>query len=147
MPAVGYGRRRFTTSTERTTTMEDISMEEQLKTYVAEINGEAIIAFRAEDDDDAYAIVNEENGGLQLGLSGFSGMLRADGRVLWDGEAEIKARPATEAEHERWRAARDAEIGNAHDGKQIDLSAGDSLDDFNLYLLPVTSVDEDEEAA
>jgi hypothetical protein len=35
-----------------------------MKTYVAEINGEAIIAFRAKGDGEAYDIVNE----LQLGL-------------------------------------------------------------------------------
>jgi hypothetical protein len=63
-----------------------------MKTYVAEIGGQAIIAFRAEDDDEAFDIVNEENGGLQLGLNGYVGLLRADGKVLWDGESEITAR-------------------------------------------------------
>jgi hypothetical protein len=73
---------------------------ETIKTYVAEINGEAIIAFRAEDDDHANAIVNDEDGGLRSGHNGLSGLLRADGSVLWDGETEIKARRATDAEHD-----------------------------------------------
>ena len=50
-----------------------------MKTYVAEINGEALIAFRAEGDNDACHIVNETNGDLQLGLNGFFGVVRIDG--------------------------------------------------------------------
>jgi hypothetical protein len=50
-----------------------------MRTYVAEIDGEALIAFRAEGDNDAYYIVNETNGNLQLGLNGFSGVVRVDG--------------------------------------------------------------------
>ncbi len=123
----------------------DIQMEvntEGKQTYVAEINGEAVLAFRAEDDDDAYCQVNEENGDVQLGLNGFVGVLRADGGVLWDGETEIIARPATEAEHQQWLRVRDAEIGSAYEGKQIDPSMGDDLDDFNVYLIPIKPVDE-----
>jgi hypothetical protein len=39
-----------------------------MNTYVAEVNGEAIVAFRAEDDDAAFGIVSDENAGSQLGL-------------------------------------------------------------------------------
>jgi hypothetical protein len=115
-----------------------------METYVAEINGEAVMAFRAEDDDHAYDIVNEKDGGLQLGLNGHSGLLRADGNVLWDEKTEIKARRATEAEHQEWLEARDAETG---EGKQIDPSMDDDPDDFNVYLIPVMSEDEGEEEA
>jgi hypothetical protein len=104
---------------------------ETMKTYVAEINGEAIIAFRAESDDHASAMVNEKDGGLQLGLNGFSGLRRADGSVLWNGETEIKARRATDAEHERLCKARDAE-------------ADGDADNFSIYLVPVKSIDEAE---
>ena len=69
-----------------------------MRTYVVEINGEALIAFRAEGDNDAHHIVNETNGDLQLGLNGFSGVLRPDGNPLWDGETEIKVRLATDDE-------------------------------------------------
>jgi hypothetical protein len=43
-----------------------------MRTYVAEINGEALIVFRAEGDNEAHDIVNEKNANLQLGLNGFS---------------------------------------------------------------------------
>jgi len=36
------------------------------RTYVAEINGEALIAFRAKGDDEAHDIINEKNGDLHL---------------------------------------------------------------------------------
>jgi hypothetical protein len=105
-----------------------------MRTYVAEIDGEAIMAFRAEGDDEAYDIVNEENGGLQLGLNGYSGLLRTNGRPLWDEQSEIKARPATDDEHKRWvNAPRDSE------------EAGDDPDDFNVYLIPTIPGDKDED--
>jgi hypothetical protein len=71
-----------------------------MRTYVAEINGEALIAFRAKGDNEAYDIVNENNGDLQLGLNGFSEVVRPDRSPLWNGETEIKARPATDDAHE-----------------------------------------------
>ena len=114
-----------------------------MRTYVAEINGEALIAFRAKGDNEAYGIVNEKNGDLQLGLNGFSGVVRPDGSPLWNGETEIKARPATDDEHETWREALDAETG---EGKQIDPSMGGNRDALNVYLVPTSAVEgEDEE--
>jgi len=110
-----------------------------MRTYVAEIDGEALIAFRAESDNDAYHIVNETNGDLQLGLNGFSGVVRVDGNPLWDGETEIKVRPATEGEDKIWLDARDAEFG---EGKQIDRSTGDDPDALNVYLIPTFAVDD-----
>lgn len=117
----------------------------EMKTYVAVIDGEAIMAFRAEDDDHAYDLAYEDDGGLQLGLNGFSGLLRADGRVLWDEVSEITVRRATKEEHARWIAGRDAETGSSYDGKQIDPAMGDDPDDINVYLIPVTSVDDEDE--
>jgi hypothetical protein len=38
-----------------------------MKIYVVEINGEAIVAFRAEDDDAAFGIVNEEKRRFAIG--------------------------------------------------------------------------------
>jgi hypothetical protein len=118
--------------------MED---EGRMKTYVAEINGEAIIAFRAEDDDDAYAIVNEEDGGLQAGLNGFSGLVREDGLPLWGEQSEIKSRRATDEEHQRW-----LKVSNA--SKLMVRKMGDDPDDLSVYLIPTRPVeDEDEDAA
>ncbi len=34
-----------------------------MRTYVAEINGEALIAFRAKGDNEAYDIINEKKAG------------------------------------------------------------------------------------
>jgi hypothetical protein len=70
-----------------------------MRTYVAEINGEALIAFRAKCDNEAYDIINEKNGDLQRGLNGFNGVVRPHGGRLWDGETEIKVRPASDDEH------------------------------------------------
>ena len=65
-----------------------------MELYVAEIGGEAILAFRAEDDDEAYESVHDEL---------FWGLLRADGKtVLWDGESEISVRRASADEYDRW---------------------------------------------
>jgi hypothetical protein len=120
---------------------------ETMKTYVAEINGEAVMAFRAMDDDDAHDMASDEDGDLQQSLNEFSGMVREDGSPLWDGKSEIKVRPATEAEDEDWRTARDAEIENADEGEQIDSETEGDLNDFNVYLIPVKSVDDEEEDA
>jgi hypothetical protein len=113
-----------------------------MNTYVVEINGEAIVAFRAEDDDAAFGIVNDENGGLQLSLYD---VLRADGKPLWDGESTISSRPATAAEHDEWLKVRNAEIGAAADGKQIDSETCHGPDDLNVYLVPVIDPDDDDE--
>src|SRR5229473_153767 len=94
-----------------------------MKIYVAEINGEAIMAFRAEDDVGALAFVNEENGAFQLGLSD---VVRTDGKPLWDRESTISPRLATAAEHDQWLKALNA-------------------DDLNVYLIPVVDLDEDDD--
>jgi hypothetical protein len=85
-----------------------------MRTHVAEINGEALIAFRAKGDDEAHDIINEKNGDLQLGLNGFNEMVRPYGSPLWEGETEIKVRPATDDERETWREVLDAEAGEAN---------------------------------
>jgi hypothetical protein len=117
---------------------------ETMKTYVAEINSEAVMAFRAADDDDANDMVSDEDGELQESLNEDSGVVRADGSPLWDGKSEIIARPATEAEDENWRKARDAEIGNAGEGEPVESEIEDEFDDFSVYLIPVKSADDEE---
>jgi hypothetical protein len=117
-----------------------------MKTYVAEVNGEAVMAFRAMDDEDAHDMVSDEDGDLQQSLNESSGLVREDGSPLWDGKSEIIARPATEAEDESWREARDAEIGEADEGEPIDSEIEDDFDDFNVYLIPVKPTDDEEGA-
>jgi hypothetical protein len=117
---------------------------ETMKTYVAEINGEAVMAFRALDDDDAHDLVSDEDGDLQQSLNEASGVVREDGSPLWDGKSQITARPATETEDETWREARDAEIGNADEGEPAESEIEDDFDDFNVYLIPVKATDDEE---
>jgi hypothetical protein len=117
---------------------------ETMKTYIAEINGEAVVAFRAMDNDDAHDMVSDEDGDLQQSLNESCGIVRADGSPLWDGKSEIIARPATQAEDESWRKARDAEIESADDGEPIDSELEDDFDDFTVYLISVKSVGDDE---
>jgi hypothetical protein len=117
---------------------------ETMKTYVAEINGEAVMAFRAVDDDDAHDIVSDEDGDVQQSLNEESGVVRADGSPLWDGKSKIIARPATEAEDQSWREARDAEIENADEGEPIDAELEEDFDDFGVYLIPVKAADDEE---
>ncbi len=118
---------------------------EVLKTYVAVINGEAVMAFRALDDEDAHDMVSDEDGDVRQSLEESSGIVREDGSPLWDGKSEIIARPATEAENEIWREARDAEIAEADEGEPLDSEIEDDFDDFNVYLIAVKSTDEEEE--
>ena len=70
-------------------------------------------------------------------------MVRPHGGPLWDGETEIKVRPATDDELETWREALDAET---EEGKQIDPSMGGDRDALNVYLIATSAVEgEDEE--
>jgi hypothetical protein len=102
-----------------------------------EINGEAVVAFRASDQEDARAKTNDEDGDLQQRLNDSSGFVRADGSTLWDGRSEISVRPATEAEDESWRKARDNEIRDAEQGEPIE----NDPDDFSTYLISVKAVE------
>jgi hypothetical protein len=117
---------------------------EAMKTYVAEINGEAVIAFRAIDEDEANDMITDADGDVLQSLDESSGIVRADGSPLWDGKSEIIARPATNAEDESWRKARDAEIASADEGEPINSEIEDDFDDFNVYLIPVKSTDDQE---
>lgn len=118
---------------------------ETMKTYVVEINGEAIMAFRALDDEDAHDLASDEEGELRQSLNESSGVIREDGSPLWDGKSEIKVRPATESEDEDWRTARDAEMEDADEEDElIDSELEDDFDDFSVYLIPVKLAYEEE---
>ena len=60
-----------------------------MNTYVAIINGKAVLAFRAEDDDEARAIIEDEGGSMRSDLRALAGM---DGKSLWDGKSAIEVR-------------------------------------------------------
>jgi len=99
-----------------------------MNTYVAIINGKAVLAFRAEDDDEARAIIEDEGGSMRSDLRALAGM---DGKSLWDGKAAIAVREATAAQHAEWKQSRDQAI---RDG-EIDLDARNNPDEWNVYLI------------
>jgi hypothetical protein len=102
-----------------------------MKTYVAEVDGEAILVFRAVDEEAARNILYEENGGFQLVARGYSGLLRADGRPLWDGRSSVRHRAASPQEHAQWVIVRDSRTEST-----------DDPNDWVVYLVPVVSIDE-----
>ena len=103
-----------------------------MNTYVAIINGKAVLAFRAEDDDEARAIIEDEGGSMRSDLRALAGM---DGKSLWDGESAIEVREATAAQHAEWKQSRDQAI---RDG-EIDLDARNNPDEWNVYLISAPS--------
>lgn len=85
--------------------------------YVAEINGEALIAFRADDDEEARAMAADNEGDLRVALLE---VVRVDGTPLWDGTSTVEIRVAKDSERAQWEAEAD----------------GDS-DEFEVFLIPV----------
>ena len=101
-----------------------------MKTYVACIGGEAVLAFRAEDDDEARAMIDDQEGGIRSDLKALVG---ADGKPLWDGKSAIQTRQATAAEHAEWEQSRDQAISD----EEINLDTGDDPDEWSVYLTSV----------
>jgi hypothetical protein len=66
-------------------------MEFTMKIYVARIGEKAVLAFRAEDDDQARAIIDNDEGSMRSDLKVLVG---TDGKPLWDGKSAIEAREA-----------------------------------------------------
>jgi hypothetical protein len=91
-----------------------------MKTYAARIGGKAVLAFRAEDDDEARAIIDDEEGSMRSDLKVLVGM---DGRPLWDGESAVEVREATVAQHAEWKQSRDQAISDG----EIDLDGSRNL--------------------
>ena len=69
-----------------------------MKTYVAEIDGRAVLAFRAENEREADAWLKSSEAVLD-----YLAVLENEGRPLWDGESEISVRYASNAETALWR--------------------------------------------
>jgi hypothetical protein len=103
-------------------------MEFSMKTYVATIGGNAVLAFRAEDDDQALAIIDDPEGSMRSDLHALVG---TNGKPLWDGKSTIQAREATPAQHTEWEQSRDQAISDG----EIDLDAGNDPDEWNVYLI------------
>jgi hypothetical protein len=108
-----------------------------MRTYIVEIDGEAVMAFRAEDYAEARTRVHgeeSEQGGIKTVLLEYD---RDDGRPLWNGISKITARVANESEAQQWEKARGTATGLAHEGYLIDLQNGEDPDDFNAFLIPI----------
>ena len=61
-------------------------------TYVAIIGRKAALTFRAVDDDQAHAMIDDQEGSVQSDLKVLVDM---DGKPLWDGKSAIQVREAT----------------------------------------------------
>jgi hypothetical protein len=110
-------------------------MEELKRTFVAVIHGEAVMAFRADDEDEAHDLVHgeeSEQGGIKTVLMEYD---RANGSVIWDGHSEIAVRLATDSEHMRWQQSSDA----------TDPDDRDDPDDRNVFLIPISDPSDDED--
>ncbi len=73
-----------------------------MQTYVAEIDGRAIFAFRADDVACAQAWLD-----IHAVMRHALETVRSDGRPIWNGRALITARDATLAEATMWQRLRD----------------------------------------
>jgi hypothetical protein len=99
-----------------------------MKAYVARIAGKAVLAFRAEDDDQAREMINNHEGDVRSDLHV---LVDTDGKPLWDGTSVIDVREATVAQNSEWEQSRDQAISDG----EIDLDAGDNPDEWNVYLM------------
>ena len=98
-----------------------------MKTYVACIGEEAVLAFRAENDDDAHSMIDDEEGSIRSDLTVLVG---TDENALWDGKSSLQLREATAAQHAEWEQSRDQAISD----ERLDLDAGDDPDQWSVYL-------------
>ncbi|MBV9828023.1 MAG: hypothetical protein JO001_20510 [Alphaproteobacteria bacterium] len=91
--------------------------------FVAEIDGCAVAAFYAEDNEEACDFIQDET------FRGDLMVLENEGHPLWNGESQIQHREALNEERAAWDAARTEAI---RDGK---ISASEN--DFFIFLVPV----------
>ncbi|HEY7301984.1 MAG TPA: hypothetical protein VH684_29175 [Xanthobacteraceae bacterium] len=99
-----------------------------MQTYVATIGGKAVLAFRAEDDEQARDVVDGDSLRSDLRV-----LTTEEGKPLWDGRSAIGLREASRAEHDEWEKSRDEAI---RDG-EIDLDAGHDPNDWDIYFIEI----------
>jgi hypothetical protein len=98
-----------------------------METYVAFVGEQAVLAFRAEDDDQAHAMIEDKEGTIRSDLKVLVGR---EEKPLWDGKSAIRVREATAAQHAEWEQSRNQAISD----EEIDLDAGDDPDEWSVYL-------------
>jgi hypothetical protein len=96
--------------------------------FVLEIKGAAILAFDADDMDDASAYA--ETAGEREDLT----ELTSNGAPLWNGKDEITVRAATDAEADMFEEQRKADW---EDEPHAD------AEDFEVFLVPLDEPEED----
>jgi len=101
-----------------------------MKTYVACIDEEAVLAFRADNDDEAQAMIDDKEGSIRSDLKVLVGR---DEKPLSDGKSAIQVREATAAQHAEWEQSRDQAISD----EEIDLDAADDPDEWSVYLTSI----------
>jgi hypothetical protein len=96
--------------------------------FVLEIKGTAVLAFDADNMDDAraYAASTEEHEDLTE--------LRSNGAPLWNGKDAIGMRPATDAE---------ADLFEEQRGEDWEEEVHADREDFIVYLVPLDDPEED----
>src|SRR5436190_23919479 len=99
-----------------------------MNTYVIIVGEQAVLAFRAEDDDQAREMIDDHEGNV---LSDLKTLVGTDGKPLWDGKTAIHVREASAAQHAEWEQSRDEAMGDG----EIDLNAGDNPDEWTVYLI------------
>jgi hypothetical protein len=95
-----------------------------MQTYVAEVAGRAVIAFRAKDEIEAQKWIDTEED-VRSDLA----VLENEGRPLWDGETAIVVRAATFAEKAAW-TRKSVELSE----EEGDYNPNDTL----AFLVPIT---------
>jgi hypothetical protein len=98
-----------------------------MKTYVACVGGQPVLAFRAEDDDVAHELIDNEEGSIRSDLKVLVG---TGEKPLWDGKSAIVMQEATAAQHAEWEQSRDQAIAD----EEIGLDGGDDPDEWSVYL-------------
>jgi len=85
----------------------------------------AVLAFRAEDDDKARAMIDDQEGGMRSDLKALVVRRKAAmGRKVCH-----QAQEATAAQRAEWEQSRDQAISD----EEIDLDAGDDPNEWSVY--------------
>lgn len=101
-------------------------------TFLLEIDGTAVAAFRAEDKEEAWDYVNQA--WFQADLQTFE----RDGRPLWDRQSKVEISTAPQWLRRRWEASAK---------KAVREDDCDEPDDWVLFLVNADNFDDEEEAA
>jgi hypothetical protein len=99
--------------------------------FVAEINGQGIVAFSQPTADDALAWADDKDFRSDLLL-----LEGEDGRPIWDGRDEIYVREADSEEAKRWKSSFTEAM---QDGEAED------AEDWVIYLVPVAEPPEEDD--